>query len=365
MFSFFLGGYSLTAKEHKNKDDETKGAFKRVRQNLQEDDHYSGDRRDFRSEKQNEKRNFQKPRQQSHSRQSQNNIHESSQKNRSDYDQPKKESHKERTPTRSSRGRIYNNFRRAEQSKALDSKGDRNPSASDRRFSRENLRQKERRWREHASSYRRNFSTTRKRYHVFDDHYWNRFHSSYDNWYFSKQFSWNVAPSWSRVVVWLPWGWNIPIEYYYSEDGRVYYSRNADEPYFISVESNENYDIDAIALANSKPYVSTNQNDWISLGTFGIFSDKDTSQMPQEYLSIAISKDGAVSGAYVNVNDNKPMQIIGAVDKRSQRIAWKFVDQDWPVMEAGLYNLTKKESTMAVYLSWFKKQYRVIAQVEE
>ena len=87
--------------------------------------------------------------------------------------------------------------------------------------------------------------------------------------------------------------------------------------------------------------------------------------MPQEYLSIAISKDGAVSGAYVNVNDDKPVQIKGAVDKASQRIAWKFIDQDWPVMETGLYNLTKKESTLDVYFSRSKKEPRVIAQIEE
>lgn len=403
--SLLLINENLISKDKEDKVREKNETFQQEKQNIKESDHFSDDRRGSHAEQRDTRQNFRtqqrEVKQESYFKQSdkiqdspseqhdikqdfrrqqrenyqetrsrqpeqqQNIIQESRQENRSDYDQDIKEHYEESEPTRSWKDRFKNFFNGSEKNNQFDAKGDRNHDASEGRFSRENLRQKESRWRDHASSFRRGFSTHKKRYHIFDDYYWNRFRSHYDDWHFNNQFSWYVAPSWSRVIVWLPWGWDTPMDYYYGEDGSVYYSSNVDDPYFISVESNNNYDIDAIDLANSKPYISEDQNDWISLGTFGIFNNEDTSQIPQEYLSIAISKDGAVSGAYVNVNDNRPIQIKGAVDKRSQRIAWKFVEQDWPVMETGLYNLTKKESTLLVYFSRFKKESRVIAQIEE
>lgn len=235
----------------------------------------------------------------------------------------------------------------------------------ERTFSKEEFRKKRDRWSERRGQFRNKFSDHRRRHHIFDDLYWSRFRSYYRNWHFDNRYSWFVVTPWTQVTVWLPWRWETSIYYFHDDYGRVYYTTNLESEYLIPVNRSSILYVNAISLANSSRYFSNNQSDWLPLGTFGIFTEENISEMPQEYVSLAISKDGAVTGAYVNVEDNQPIQIEGAIDEDSQRIAWKLVGRNWPVMETGLYNLTKPESTILIHLFGGRKQVGVIVQAEE
>jgi len=219
------------------------------------------------------------------------------------------------------------------------------------RISKENLREKENRWQSRSKEWRKNFSNYRTRNHIFDDHFWDNFRRRYNHWYFDNNFQWYSRATWPRIVVWLPWQWSQPIYYYYETDGDVYYTTTEDFSYLTPVDSKELFIAQAVRIANGQYPVSTQQSDWMPLGMFTFASDDDSSDMPKRYISLAISKDGAVSGAYYDTANNTTLEIQGGIDPDSQRIAWKFVDNDWPIMESGLYNLTKEESTLLIHTS--------------
>lgn len=219
------------------------------------------------------------------------------------------------------------------------------------RISKERLREKEIRWHSKSNQWRKNFSNYRNRDHIFDDQFWNQFRRRHNHWYFDNNFQWYSAASWPRIVVWLPWQWSRPIYYLYETDGDVYYSTSEDFSYLTPVDSKEIFIDQAVRIANARYPISKEQSDWMPLGMFTFALDNDSSNMPKTYISLAISKEGAVSGAYFDAVNDTTLEIKGGIDPESQRIAWKFVGNDWPIMESGLYNLTKEESTLLIHTS--------------
>ncbi len=232
------------------------------------------------------------------------------------------------------------------------------------RLSRERVKERENYWKERGKNVRVRFSDYRRRDHIFDDDFWHRFRGRYKHWYFDNRFSWSVEASWPNLVVWLPWKWSRPIYYYYGPNGVIYYSETPDFTYLVPVDSNLRFIAEAVRLANTPQPLSTDQSNWMPLGMYALSTDSDSNEMPNEYLSLAVSKGGAVSGAYINVRNNEMLEIRGAVDPKSQRVAWKFVDKDWPIMESGMYNLTKEESTLLVHTSSHRTEPRVIVRVK-
>ena len=232
------------------------------------------------------------------------------------------------------------------------------------RISKEHLKEKEIRWQSKSKEWRKNFSHYQTRDHIFDDHFWNHFRRRNNNWYFDNNFQWFSVATWPRIVVWLPWAWSRPIYYYYEADGDVYYSTTEDFSYLIPVDSKELFIEQATRIANARYPISKQQSDWMPLGMFAFALDNDSSDMPKRYISLAISKEGAVSGAYFDAASNTMLEIQGGIDQESQRIAWKFVGNDWPIMESGLYNLTKDESTLLIHTSSRTTQTEVLIRLE-
>jgi len=219
------------------------------------------------------------------------------------------------------------------------------------RISKERFKEKENRWKSKSKEWRKNYYNYRNRDHIFDDYFWDNFRRRHHHWYFDNNFQSYAEPTWPRIVVWLPWQWRQPIYYYYETDGDVYYSTTEDFSYLIPVDSKELFIAQAARIANARYPTSSQQSDWMPLGMFTFASDNDSSHAPGRYISLAISKGGAVSGAYFDVGNNTTLEIQGGIDPESQRIAWKFVGNDWPIMESGLYNLTKEESTLLIHTS--------------
>lgn len=231
------------------------------------------------------------------------------------------------------------------------------------KYSREKVKEREGRWKERGKNVRVRFNEYRKRDHIFDDYFWKRFKDRHKHWHFDNRFHWSVEATWPNVVVWLPWKWSQPVYYYYGSNGMIYYSEHSDYTYLVPVGSNLRFIAEAVRIANAPRPLSIPQSSWMPLGMYALSYDKEGTDMPSEYLTLAISKEGAVSGAYINVKNSETLEIQGTIDPKSQRVAWKFIDQDWPIMESGLYNLTKDESTLLVHTSSHRTEPRVIVRV--
>lgn len=81
---------------------------------------------------------------------------------------------------------------------------------------------------------------------------------------------------------------------------------------------------------------------WMPLGVFGLTQgDEKTATM---VFQLAVDKEGTVRGNYFNPASNVSQPVSGAVDKKSQKVAWIIGDNKNTVVETGLYNLTQDQS---------------------
>jgi hypothetical protein len=163
-------------------------------------------------------------------------------------------------------------------------------------------------------------------------------------------FEYWAPSSWQNITGWVDNGWSNSIHYNYGEnvyvqDGSVYYG---DAP----VATEEEYAMQAEAIATSKPEKKPDAKDWMPLGVFAIASDGEpTGADPTMFLQLAVSKQGLISGTLQNTATNTVQAIEGMVDKQTQRAAFTVVDKVRPLMELGIVNLTKEETPALVHFA--------------
>ena len=75
-------------------------------------------------------------------------------------------------------------------------------------------------------------------------------------------------------------------------------------------------------------------------------------------VQIAVSKEGIIAGTFYNDTTDAGRPLEGTVDRATQLAAWKFSDGKNTdiVMETGIENLTKDESTALVHFGPTKTQ---------
>jgi hypothetical protein len=78
---------------------------------------------------------------------------------------------------------------------------------------------------------------------------------------------------------------------------------------------------------------------WLPLGVFAVVEGDATTS--DDIFQLAVNPQGIVRGNYHNVRTDQMETITGSVDKKTQRTAWTIGDDQTPVYEAGLSNLTK------------------------
>ena len=94
------------------------------------------------------------------------------------------------------------------------------------------------------------------------------------------------------------------------------------------------------------------KSDWLPLGVFALTQDGEASGAePSLYMQLAISKQGMISGTLKNTLTGKVQSLEGMADKKSQRVAWGVVDQERPIMETGLSNLTQDTSPALIHFA--------------
>jgi hypothetical protein len=137
--------------------------------------------------------------------------------------------------------------------------------------------------------------------------------------------------------------------------GDVYYG---DQP----VASAEQYYDEAgqIAASGQEP-----QNDqWLPLGVFAVIAEP-TQTKTDKVVQLAVNKEGVVRGNFQDFVTDKVMSVVGAVDKKTQRVAMKVEDADSLVVETGLYNLTNDEVPVLVHFSADRQEPRTLIRLQQ
>ncbi len=90
-------------------------------------------------------------------------------------------------------------------------------------------------------------------------------------------------------------------------------------------------------------------DEWLPLGVYALIpsGQNDTNMV----LQLSLSKQGDIQGSYFNPLTDASQQVSGALDAKSQLVAWKIGTQKSFVMETGLSSLTKNQSTMLAHFN--------------
>ncbi|MCC7475467.1 MAG: hypothetical protein IT425_08735 [Pirellulales bacterium] len=209
---------------------------------------------------------------------------------------------------------------------------------------------------------------------------WNHWHDNghtFSNWYnhdwwdhhhcyypYNAGFNYWAWAAWPSVIGWVGYGWSQPVYYYYGDN--VYYENDTvyygDQP----VATSEEYAQQAAAIASSEPASKPAPEDWMPLGVFAITTDgKPGEADPSQYLQLAVSKQGVLSGTLQNSLTDSAQSIEGMVDKQTQRAAWTLAGKSWPIMETGISNLTQDTTPVLVHFADGTTQQWLLVRLDQ
>ncbi len=106
------------------------------------------------------------------------------------------------------------------------------------------------------------------------------------------------------------------------------------------------------------------EDQWMAMGTFAVVADgKQTDS--KRILQIATNKQGQVRGNLVDTETDKAIELYGAVDPKTQRVAFKLKGNDDVVAECGLWNLTQETVSMLVHVNRDKTEERTLIRLKD
>jgi hypothetical protein len=190
-------------------------------------------------------------------------------------------------------------------------------------------------------------------------------------WYRSYPTAWRArrwavggvwaAPAYATVATWcaLP---ATPIYYDYGStvvfrDDAVYV--DGDETVGV-----QKYAEQAVTLAEAGRDTEPDEMDeWQPLGVFAIVQGDETSS--NQVFQLAVNKAGLIRGNYYDGLSDTTVPVTGKVDRKTQRAAWTIGKRQDKVYEAGIANLTRKETTMLVHFGKKQSQQWTLVRLEE
>lgn len=192
------------------------------------------------------------------------------------------------------------------------------------------------------------------------------------NWYAVQRNIW-VAPRWvGGTTVWVPPVWRsiypfvavaaTPILYDYGrtliiQDNRVFFNG-------APLASATDFAAQAIQIADMGRRFPVDNNDaWQPLGVFGLIREDETTA--QRIFQLAINSSGVVRGNYYDAMTNTTLPVYGALDKRTQRVAWSIGDATNIVFETGLANFTQNETTVLIHHGKDGIEQMILVRLEE
>ncbi len=109
----------------------------------------------------------------------------------------------------------------------------------------------------------------------------------------------------------------------------------------------------------------TAQNEeWLPLGVYAVITEPTQTQTDKT-IQLAVNKEGVIRGNLHDALADKVIPVVGAVDKKTQRVAVKMEGNDSIVMETGLYNLTNDEVPVLVHFSADRQEGRTLIRLKQ
>jgi hypothetical protein len=139
------------------------------------------------------------------------------------------------------------------------------------------------------------------------------------------------------------------------EDGSVYYG---DQP----VASAEQYYDEAGRIAESGQ--QARDEEWLPLGVFAVIAEATQTQT-DKVVQLAVNNDGAIRGNIQDFLADKVTPVVGAVDKKTQRVALKLEGSNAVLVETGLYNLTNDEAPVLVHFGSDRQETRTLIRLKQ
>jgi hypothetical protein len=189
-------------------------------------------------------------------------------------------------------------------------------------------------------------------------------------WYGGYPGAWWPGKWALAATAWAWWGWGTAGSYcgcsgdgcYYDYGGNVTYEDNTVYYGDQAVASADQYYNEAEQLADSGQ--TPQSEDWLPLGVFAVISEPAQTQT-DKVIQLAVNKDGVIRG---NLNDflaDKVTPLIGAVDRKTQRVAVKMEGNESVVLETGLYNLTNDEAPALVHFGADRQEGRTLIRLKQ
>lgn len=166
---------------------------------------------------------------------------------------------------------------------------------------------------------------------------------------------WWRSPAWPTLADWVAAAGANPCYYDYGDGGNVYYRDQYVYEDGDLVATAREYaqqaarlaELGSQALADYNPQHDPHDREWLPLGVFALIIEADAE--PTMYFQLAVNKRGIIAGAYCNLATDQALPLHGSVDRRTQRAAWSVAGFKNTVLETGIYNLTKDESSVLLH----------------
>jgi hypothetical protein len=182
-------------------------------------------------------------------------------------------------------------------------------------------------------------------------------HPRWASWRVNAPYRWATA---AALTAWCGYGNSSYYDYgenIYYQDGDVYSEGQ-------KVSSEAVYVTTAEQIASSIP--PTKNPDWMPLGVFAVTKDgQATGPTPTMFVQLTVSKEGIIAGSLQNTNLGTSQPLEGMVDKNSQRAAWVVSGTKRPLMEVGVFNLTKDTATALVHYESGETQQMLLIRMDE
>jgi hypothetical protein len=169
--------------------------------------------------------------------------------------------------------------------------------------------------------------------------------------------AWWTAPAWPTVQRWCGSSAE-PVSYEYGKnvllrDGMVYYGEKP-------IAQLQQYYERVHALAQAGIWGTEDQH-WLPLGIFALVSGNETEA--DRILQLAVNPSGLVRGNLHDALGDAVWQILGTVDKPTQRVALRTSGGTQTVTECGLWNLTQETVPLWVHFGTERRRQRTLVRL--
>jgi hypothetical protein len=169
---------------------------------------------------------------------------------------------------------------------------------------------------------------------------------------------------WAAAAALAGWWGFSGAESYYDYGENMYYQDGAVYSDGQQIATADQYAAAAEQIATSVPPVAN--PDWMPLGVFAVTQDGQASgPAPTLYLQLNISKEGIIAGSLQNTTTGTAQPVEGMVDKNSQRAAFVIAGKTRPLMECGIFNLTKDTAPALVHFPDGQTQQWLLVRMDD